>query len=101
MGLFYALKSTVNPLNRLPMMPHIIYGPIFNIECIKKGFPSPQGFGFCNFTEKIQTLGGWESFFYTFNIKNRTIYDIWHHGKNVEGVNSGFQCIKKFHKNLI
>ena len=101
MGLFYALKSTVNPLNRLPMMPHIIYGPIFNIECIKKGFPSPQGFGFCNFTEKIQTLGGWESFFYTFNIKNRTIYDMWHHGKSVEGVNSGFQCIKKSHKNLI
>ena len=91
MGLFYALKSTVNPLNRLPMMPHIIYGPIFNIECIKKGFPFPQGFGFCNFTEKIQTLGGWESFFYTFNIKNRTIYDMWHHGRSVEGVNSGFQ----------
>ena len=80
MGLFYALKSTFNHLNRLPMMPPIIYGPIFNIEYIKKGFPSPQGFGFCNFTEKIQTLGRWESFFYTFNIKNRTIYDMWHHG---------------------
>ena len=67
----------------------------------KKRIPIPTSFGFCNFTEKIQNLWEWESFFYTFNIKNRTIYDMWHHGKSVEGVNSGFQCIKKSHKNLI
>ena len=51
-------------------------------------------------SEKIQNLWEWESFFYTFNIKSRTIYDRWHHGKSVEGVKRGFQCIKKSHKQI-
>ena len=42
MGLFYILTSTFNHLNRLPMMPSIIFGPIFEIQCIKNRFPSPQ-----------------------------------------------------------
>ena len=78
MGLFYALKSTVNHLNRLPMMPPIIYGPIFDIECIKKGFPFPQVSDFEILLKKYKM--GMGILFYTFNIKNRTIYDMWHHG---------------------
>ena len=63
MGLFYALKSTVNPLNRLPMMPHIIYGPIFNIECIKKGFPFPQVSDFAILLKRYKTCGNGNYFF--------------------------------------
>ena len=63
MGLFYALKSTVNHLNRLPMMPHIIYGPIFNIECIKKGFPFPQVSDFAILLKKYKTCGNGNHFF--------------------------------------
>ena len=63
MGHFYALKFTVNPLNRLPMMPHIIYGPIFNIECIKKGFPFPQVSDFAILLKKYKTCGNGNHFF--------------------------------------
>ena len=63
MGLFYALKSTVNPLNRLPMMPHIIYGPIFNIKCVKKGFPLPQVSEFAILLKKYKTFGNGNHFF--------------------------------------
>ena len=83
------------------MMPPIIFGPILIIEYIKKKIPIPPSFGFCNFTEKIQNLREWEFFFYTFNIKNGTKYDRWHHGESVEMDKSGSQCIKKPEKKLI
>ena len=61
MELFYTLKSTFNHLNRLPMMPPII--PIFNIECIKKGFPFPQVSDFAILLKKYKTCGNGNHFF--------------------------------------
>ena len=52
-----------NPLNRLHTMPHIIYGPIFNIECIKKGFPFPQVSDFAILLKKYKTCGNGNHFF--------------------------------------
>ena len=45
------------------MMPHIIYGPIFNIECIKKRFPFPQVLDFFSKIAKSKTWGNGNLFF--------------------------------------